>query len=66
MNPKKQTKTFPHSSSKEHIEEIDKYVLKEKQNGRTGKNGRPYTRTDYINDALKKYAEVTGLHSEPE
>jgi hypothetical protein len=65
MKSSKKTKTFPHTSNKKHIEEMDNYVHQEKQEGRVGKNGRPYTRTDYINEALENYAKVTGLKSEP-
>jgi hypothetical protein len=56
---------FPMCSSKEHVDEIDNYVHIQKQSGRRGRNGRPYTRTDYVNDALEHYAKITGLKTSP-
>ena len=52
--------------NKEHVSEIYDYIHKEKnQHDRRNEYGRPYSRNDYVIEALDYYAKKIGLHTSP-
>lgn len=58
------TKQIGSRINHEHLLEIEDYVQKEKQKGRKNEHGRPYSRTDYFNEALREYAIKVGIKKE--
>lgn len=58
------TKQIGSRINHEHLLEIEDYVHKQKQNGRKNEHGRPYSRTDYFNEALRAYAIQVGIKNE--
>jgi acyl-CoA reductase-like NAD-dependent aldehyde dehydrogenase len=58
------TKQIGSRINHEHLLEIEDYVHKEKQKGRKNEHGRPYSRTDYFNEALREYAIKVGIKKE--
>ena len=55
------TKQIGSRINHEHLLEIEDYVHKEKQKGRKNEHGRPYSRADYFNEALRVYAIKVGI-----
>ena len=52
--------------NKEHVSEIDDYIHQEKnKHDRRNEYGRPYSRNDYVIEALDFYANKIGLHTSP-
>ena len=58
------TKQIGSRINHEHLLEIEDYVHKEKQKGLKNEHGRPYSRTDYFNEALREYAIKVGIKKE--
>ena len=49
----------------EHINEVDRYVIKQKNTGKKNASGRAYSRNDYFAEALADRAKTLGLKTSP-